>query len=129
MFDHLDRYKGEVNVGDVFRQKGYAYIFTGQIIRESLSTQNVWEMEIIDVQVIDPTPGRIKTAKAMLGKKQWIGRNTLANWEKVENTQTKEDILDLIELALATKDKEWFMELTEKLNEMEEKPCKQTSIC
>lgn len=128
MFEHLNKYAGEVKEGDVFigEHDMWGYTIYIKIVSASRSVKDQWKAEILGLENI---PEDMEVLASYIGTKIDIGRNGLFTMRKVkEKEPTAEEIHDLINAALDTNDKEWFQELTKQLKEAEEKQHDTTRI-
>ncbi|HWO96633.1 MAG TPA: IDEAL domain-containing protein [Bacillus sp. (in: firmicutes)] len=75
------------------------------------------------VEMIDSRQGAVKVNivecdnEDMIGTTIWLLNNRVEKLPDVR-TGSEEQILNLIDVALSTKDKQWFMELSEKLKSL-----------
>lgn len=74
------------------------------------------------IETVNPSQGTVKVTVVASDNVNTIGK-TIELLNKVERLtppvfKTEEEVKSMIDLALLIKDKEWFMELTEKLKSM-----------
>ncbi|TWI58142.1 IDEAL domain-containing protein [Halalkalibacter nanhaiisediminis] len=84
----------------------------GELIHGYIETLNPFQ-EKVEVQVV------VSDNNETIGKKVKLYREQIKKLP-TSTPNNKEQIRSLIDVALAAKDKEWFMELTKQLNEIQQ---------